>query len=325
MGLFTNFYVGLDIGRYRIDGVKLKKKGKKVKLISSASIPYTGKVFDGENLSNESEILHALGMIKSSLKIGIEDLIVSALFPDRILFRKIEIPRMPLQQISNAAKFQIVKELSISAEEITVEVDVRQKDLNLFNVSAFVVRNDDISKSNTLFFKSNLPFPDILDAGYFKFNYILKDELFKRGVTFVAFEDISSTYLELFNNGMLIGIDNVTGGSEEIFKDGQDANSHYQELSDKIQRLSKMMLSRFSMSNVDVDHFIFTSEMEGYLGVWRDALTNFQIAKETLVYKEALNTKVEAPLGAYSLAMRGVMDNRKNKLLPKKGQKSKSV
>ena len=324
MGLFTSFYVGLDIGRYKVDGAKLKKDGKKVELISSLSIPYKKKVFDGENLIDESEILYALGMIKTSLKIDIEDVIISALFPDRILFRKIELPKMPEQQISNAAKFQIVKELSISAEEITVEVDTRQKDLNLFDVSAFVARNEDISKFNSLFFKSGLPFPDILDAGYFKFNYILKEVLFK-GITFVAFEDISSTYLELFENGILIGVDNVIGGSEEISDDGQSVNSHYQELSDKIQRLSKMMLSRFSMSNMDADYFIFTSETEDYLDVWKSALSDFQMAKEVLAYREALNAEIKVPLGAYSLAMRGVTDNHKNKFLPKKGKKSKSL
>ncbi len=324
MGLFTSFYVGLDIGRYKVSGVKLKKNGKKVELVSSLSIPYKKKVFDGESLSDESEILYALGMIKTSLKIDIEDVVVSALFPDRILFRKIELPIMPVQQISNAAKFQIVKELSISAEEITVEVDVRQKDLNLFDVSAFVARNEDVSKFNSLFFKSGLPFPDILDAGYFKFNYILKDELFK-GITFVVFEDIASTYLELFNNGVLIGIDNVIGGSEEISDNGQNVNSHYQELSDKIQRLSKMMLSRFSMSNMDVNYFIFTSEMEEYLNVWRDALVNFEMAKKVLAYKEALNAEIKVPSEAYSLAMRGVTDNYKNKFLPKKSKKSKSL
>ncbi len=323
MGLFASFYVGLDIGRYGVSGVKLKKNGKKVELVSSLSIPYKKKVFDGESLSDESEILYALGVIKTSLKIGIEDVMVSALFPDRILFRKIELPTMPVQQISNAAKFQIVKELSISAEEITVEVDVRQKDLNSFDVSAFVARNEDISKFNSLFFKSALPFPDILDASYFKFNYILKDELFK-GITFVVFEDIASTYLELFKNGVLVGIDNVIGGSEEIL-DGQNVNLHYQELSDKIQRLSKMMLSRFSMSNMDVDYFIFTSEMEEYLNVWQDALVNFEMAKKVLAYEEALNAEIKAPLGAYSLAIRGVTDNYKNKLLPKKSKKSKNL
>lgn len=324
MGLFTNYYVGLDIGRYRVDGVKLKKDAKKVELISSLSIPYKKKVFDGEELIDEGEILYALGMIKTSLKINIEDVIISALFPDRILFRRIEIPTMPVQQISNAAKFQIVKELSISADEITVEVDTRQKDLNLFNVSAFVVRNEDISKFNSLFFKSGLPFPDILDAGYFKFNYILKDELFK-GITFVTFEDISSTYLELFKNGVLIGVDNVIGGSEEILDNGQSVNSHYRVISDKIQRLSKMMLSRFSMSDMEVDHFVFTSEMEKYLDTWRDTLDDFQMAKEVFSYREALNAEIKAPLGAYSLAMRGVTDNHKNKFLPKKGKKSKNL
>ncbi len=324
MGLFTSYYVGIDIGRYGASGVKLKINGKKTKLISSTSILYRKEAFDGENLSDESEILHALGMIKASLKINMEDVIVSSLFPDRILFRKIELPKMPEQQISNAAKFQIVKELSISPDEITVEVDTRQKVPNLLDVSVLVVRNEDISKFNSLFFKSSLPFPDILDAGYFKFGYILKDELFE-GVTFVVFEDVASTYLELFKDRVLMGIDNVIGGSKELLKDGQNANSHYQELSDKIQRLSKMMLSRFSMSDAEVEHFIFTSEMEEHLDVWHNVLGNFQMAKEVLMHREAFNISLDVPLGAYSLAIRGVTDNYKDKFLPKKGKKSKTV
>ena len=320
MGLFTDFYVGLNIGRYQVDGVKLKKSGKKMKVVSKVSIPYKKKPFDGESLKDENEIVIALGNAGSALKINMEDVISTALFPDKILFRQIEIPNMPVQQVPNAAKFQIVKELSISPEEITVDVDVNRS-MNSSNllISAFVVRNEDISKFNTLFFKSALPFPDILDAGYFKFNYLLEDHLSK-GLTFVVFEDISSTYMELFKDGKLVGIDSVLGGTEGITDDTDNdgIKSHYMELSDSLQKLSRMMLSRFSMSNEKIDSVICTSEFEKYIDVWCEILKELQIAKKTFSYPEIVNLELDVPLNAYSLAMRGVLDNSKTKFLSKK-------
>lgn len=320
MGLFTNFYVGLNIGRYQIDGVKLKKSGKKIDVVSKVSIPYKKRPFDGETLENENEIIITLGNVGTALKIDIEDVISTALFPDRILFRQIEIPNMPIQQVLNAAKFQIVKELSISPEEITVEVDV-STNMNTPNlvISAFVVRNEDISKFNSLFFKSGLPFPDILDAGYFKFNYLLEDRL-SDGLTFVVFEDISSTFIEFFKDGKLVGVDSVLGGSESIIDstDSDDIESHYRELSDSLQKLSKMMLSRFSMSNEKVDSVICVSELGKYTDLWRDILSEFQIADKVFSYSEIVEPKIDVPLNAYSLAMRGVMGDSKAKLLSKK-------
>ncbi|GEM_PF-1449658 len=320
MGLFTNFYVGLNIGRYKIDGVKLRKSGKKIEVVSKVSIPYKKRAFDGETLENENEVIITLGNVGTVLKIDIEDVISTALFPDRILFRQIEIPNMPMQQVLNAAKFQIVKELSISPEEITVEVDVNTS-MNSSNlvISAFVVRNEDISKFNSLFFKSGLPFPDILDAGYFKFNYLLENRLSK-GLTFVVFEDISSTFVEFFKDGRLVGVDSILGGTESITDstNSDGIKSHYRELSDSLQKLSKMMLSRFSMLNEKVDSVICVSELEEYSDLWCNILAELQIADKAFSYSEVVDLKIDVPLNAYSLAMRGVMGDSKAKFLSKK-------
>jgi hypothetical protein len=320
---FSNYYVGLDIGRYKAEGVKVRKKGKEIEMISSFSVPYENRAFDGETIADESEIALALGKIRAALKINIEDHITTALFPDRILFRKLELPVMPKDQAANAAKFQIVKELSISSEEITVEVEVKQKDVASLNVSSFVVKVEDISNFNSLLFKAGLPFPDILDAGYFKYNYIIKDELFK-GVSFMAFEDISSTYVELFQDDWLIGIDSVSVGSGELDElDEESIISHYVDLNDKIQNLMRMMLSRYSMSDAVVEHFIFTSELMKNTNLWKKAMDDFGIAKNVISYDEAITVDKNLPLAAYSLAMRGVKENSKSKLLQEKSSKSK--
>ncbi len=318
MGLFTNYYVGLDIGRYRIDGVKIKNGGKRTEIISKVSIPYKKNPFDGETLEDENEIITTLSGVGNALKVDIEDVISSALFPDRILFRQIEIPKMPKRQVLNAAKFQIVRELSISPAEITVEVDTNVNDSNL-TVSAFVVRNEDITKFNSLFFKSGLPFPNVLDAGYFKYNYLIEEQL-SEGLVFVVFEDISSTYMELFKDGNFVGVDSVLGGSESMVNDIEidEVKSHYRELSDNLQKLSRMMLSRASMSNEKVKSVICISEFEEHIDTWRDILMEYQIADETFSYFDVVNLNFDVPLNAYSLAVRGVMGNSTVKLLPKK-------
>ncbi|WP_036222914.1 hypothetical protein [Mesoaciditoga lauensis] len=323
--LFSNYYVGLDVGRYKVEGVKLRKKGKEVEVVSSFSVPYENKAFDGENIVDESEIAIALGKTKMALKIDIEDHITTALFPDRILFRKLELPTMVKEQAMNAAKFQIVKELSISSEEIAVEIEAKQKDISSLDVSSFIVKVEDVSKFNSLLFKAGIPFPDILDAGYFKFNYIMKEEFFK-GILIIAFEDISSTYVEIFKDNWLVGIDSVTGGSEGLEKlDEISILSHYADLNDRIQNLVRMMFSRYSMADMVADHFIFISELRKNNDFWAKAINNFEVAKEIVPYEEAVTVDKNLPLAAYSLAMRGVNENSKGKLLQKKGSKGKTV
>ncbi len=323
--LFGNCYVGLDIGRYKVEGVKLKKKGKNLEIVSSFVSTYKNKAFDGEALIDEGEIALALGKIKAALKIDIEDHITTALFPDRILFRKLELPAMPKDQAANAAKFQIVKELSISPEEITVEIESRQKNVSSLEVSSFIVKVEDISKFNGLLFKAGIPFPDILDAGYFKFNYIIKEELLK-GILFIAFEDISSTYVELFKDGWLVSIDSLSDGSEGVDElDEESILSHYVELTDRVQNLTRMMLSRYSMADEVVDTFIFISEKKKNLDFWKKGILKFDMAKRIIPYDEAVNVNKNLPLAAYSLAIRGVSENSKGKLLQKKSSKGKII
>ncbi|WP_456398942.1 hypothetical protein [Mesoaciditoga sp.] len=325
MGIFFgDYYVGLDVGRYKAEGVKLKKSGKKIETVGSITVPYANKAFDGEIIADESEIAVALGKIKMALNINIEDHITTALFPDRILFRKLELPIMPRDQAANAAKFQIVKELSISPDEINVEVEVRQKSMAALDVSSFVVKVEDISTFNGLLFKAGLPFPDILDAGYFKYNYLVRDKFFK-GVSFVVVEDISSTYVELFKDDWLIGIDSIPSGSEGLEELDEDMIlSHYMDLNDKIQNLARMMLSRYSMAEVVVENLIYVSEFMENVHIWEKSSNNLNLAKNVLPYDKVIVENSNLPLAAYSLAMRGVKENTKNKFLQKKGSKSKA-
>ncbi len=321
--LFTTFYVGVDVGRYAVEGVKVKKKGKAVEIVKSVLVPYENKAFEGDSIADEGEIALALGKVKNALEIDIEDYIVSAIFPDRILFRKLELPTMPRDQALNAAKFQIVKELSISPEEITVEIEANQKALSSMEISSFIVKNEDISRFNNLFFKANVPFPDVLDAGYFKFLYLLRDNFFD-GVSVVVFEDISATYVELFQKKRLIGIDNIMGGTEGTeYLDEEELASHYEELSDKVQNLVKMMLSRYSMAEVNVKNAVLVSEIRQHLTMWKKVMENFEIAEDVKSYDEA--AIVKKPLIAYSLALRGVNENSKHKFLQKKDSKGKTA
>ncbi len=323
--LFTTFYVGLDVGRYGVEGVKLRKKGKTVEIVKSVSIPYENKAFDGESIKDEGEIILALGKAKIELNIDIEDYIVSSIFPDRILFRKFELPVMPKDQALNAVKFQIVKELSISPEEITVEIETSQKNVSSLDISSLIVKSEDISNFNALFFKASLPFPDILDAGYFKFLYLLGDDFFD-DVSIVIFEDISSTYVELFKDRHLIGIDSVMGGTDGTEDlEEEMLHAHYVELSDKVQNLVKMMLSRYSMADVVVKKAALVSEITQHLSVWKKSALAFDIAKSVSTYDELVKIKERKELMAYSLALRGVNDNSKHKLLQKKNSKNKTA
>lgn len=323
MAILGTHYVGFDIGRYGVGGVKVKKNGKKTDVVSQTYIPYEIRAFDGETLVDEGELVVAMSKVGEILKINVEDFIVSALFPDRILFRQIKLPNMARQQVINAAKFQIVKELSISPEEITVEVDTNaaaEDDM----LSVFVVRNEDINRFNSLFVKAALPLPDIVDAGYLKFNYLL-EEKFPAGVSFVAFEDGASTYLELFKNGKLIAIDSIAGGADDIFDaDEISVGLHYSQTNEELQRLLKMMMSRHSMSNEDVKTFICVSEMKKYNEFWFESAKDFNLAEETIEYGAGFGIDPVFPMGAYNLAIRGVFRDAKIEFLQKKAAKNKT-
>ncbi|WP_161848204.1 type IV pilus biogenesis protein PilM [Athalassotoga saccharophila] len=314
LNIFSNFYVGIDIGRYKIDGVKIKHNGKRSEIIAVHSVPYSNKVFDGDELVNENEIINGLAEIGRSLKIDIEDFITTAIFSDKVLFRQLKMPNMRnKRQIIEASKFQIVKELSISSSNITVDVDLLGEG-NGLSISAFIVRNEDIEKFKSFFVRSNLPIPDILDAGYFKFNYLLEEKV-RHGLSFFAFEDSMSTYLQIFRNGKFLSIDSVTGGSEELNND-IDARMHYLQLSDDVQRLTRILISRYGLSNENIENFICISERNEYLNEWVESLKEMDLGKVSDYY-DFVSLKREIPAGAYSMAMRGALENAKGKLLHK--------
>ncbi|WP_428006953.1 hypothetical protein [Athalassotoga sp.] len=316
LNIFSEFYVGIDIGRYKIDGVKIKHNGKRSDIIGVHSVPYSSKVFDGDEIVNEDEIINGLVEIGKFLKIDIEDFITTAIFSDKVLFRQLKMPKMRnKKQIIEAAKFQIVKELSISSSNITVDVDLLGEG-NGLSISTFIVRNEDIEKFKSFFVRSNLPVPDILDAGYFKFNYLLESKI-NHGLSFFAFEDSMSTYLQIFRNGRFLSIDSVTGGSEELRENNAvDARVHYLQLSDDIQRIARILISRYGLSNENIENFVCISERDEYLNEWVESLKEMDLGKVNDYY-DFVSLKREIPAGAYSMAIRGALENAKSKFLHK--------
>lgn len=316
LNIFSNFYVGIDIGRYKIEGVKVKS-GKRSEIISSYSFPYARKVFDGDELVDENELINKLQEIGTALKIDIEDFITTAMFSDKVLFRQLKMPKISKKsQIIEAAKFQIVKELSISSSNITVDVDLINEENDL-SVSTFIVRNEDIERFKNFFLRANLPIPDIIDAGYFKFNYLLETRL-GEGISFLVFEDSLSTYLQLFKDGKFLSIDSINGGADDL-KEGNsiDAKVHYLQLSDDVQRLARILISRYGLSNENISNFICISERNDYIGEWVESLKEMDLGKVSTYYEfNSLDKAI--PAGAYSMAMRGVLKNAKNKFLSKK-------
>lgn len=280
-------------------------------------MPYSKKVFEGDELIDENEIISSLVRIGKELKIDVEDFIVTSIFSDKVLFRQIKMPKIEKKsQIIDATKFQIVKELSISSSSITVDVDIANEGNNL-NVSSFVVRNEDIERLKSFFSKSGIPVPDIIDAGYFKFNYLIEDK-FGPGIYFLVLEDSVSTYLEFFKDGKFISIDSVSGGSDELRENNPvDAKVHYLQLSDDIQRLSRMLLSRYSMQNEFINTTICASENMKYVDEWISALSEADIG-QVKNYFEFVDIDKNMALGAYNLAMRGAAQIAKVKFLHKK-------
>lgn len=307
-GIFSNFYVGIDIGRYKIEGVKIKKSGKKLQFIGQVSMPYSTKVFDGDEMIGENEIVLSLAKVGSALKIDIEDFIVTSIFNDKVLFRQMKMPKMTKKnQIIDAAKFQIVKELSIPSTSISVDVDILEGENDL-SVSTFIVRNEDIEKFKNFFFKANLPMPDILDAGYFKFNYLVESKL-GSGISFLVFEDNASTYLQLFKNGKFITIDSTSMGTADFESNDVSEDIHYLQLSDEIQRLSRILISRQSFQE-SVNNVICVSEKTDLIDRLVRNLKEADIGN-VVGYADFVGLRKDIPAGAYSLAMRGVI-NAKN-------------
>ncbi len=309
LGIFSTFYVGIDIGRYKVEGVKIKKSGKKLQLISQTSIPYPTKIFDGDEIINENEIILSLAKVGNALKIDVEDFIVTSIFNDKVLFRQMKMPKMTQKSlIIDAAKYQIVKELSISSANITVDVDIL-KETDDLSISAFIVRNEDIEKFKSLFLKANLPMPDILDAGYFKFNYLVENKL-GSGISLFIFEDNTSTYVQLFKDGKFIAIDSISVGTSEFEENNLvPKNIHYLQLSDEIERLARLLISRNALQE-PLNNVICASERMEYVD---ELVKNLKEASMGNVscYIDFVDLKKDIPAGAYSLAMRGVI-NAKN-------------
>jgi Tfp pilus assembly PilM family ATPase len=308
-GIFSTFYVGIDIGRYKIEGIKIKKSGKNLQFINQVSVPYSTKVFDGDETVDENEIILSLEKVGKTLKVDVEDFIVTSIFNDKVLFRQMKMPKMTKKnQIIDATKFQIVKELSISSANITVDVDILEETDNL-SVSAFIVRNEDIEKFKSFFLRAGLPMPDILDAGYFKFNYLVENKL-GPGISFLAFEDNASTYIQLFKDGKFIAIDSIPIGTNEFEENNPSAeNIHYLQLSDEVQRLVRMLISRKSLQ-APVNNVICVSEKMEYVDEWVKNLKEADIGNVSS-YCDFVGLKKDIPAGAYSLAMRGVIQNAK--------------
>jgi len=334
--IFYRDSVGLEISNYFINAIKLRKTGKKIRIISKTSvqIPYDIDIF-----VEPEKAVDFLKKVKQEIHFDIEDILVTNLGPERVLFRKLSLPKMNKKQTISAARFQINRELMIPLEDIVIDVfEIEQKN-NMVDYGAFIARRMYIKTLVDMLTNSGFDEPDVIDVDYLKHIYLI-DKKNLAGYNFLVVESLSGIVVMMTINGKLslvetssISLDDIvnmlidnygvtTDEALSIIKNGSEIGAfgkqinelldfHYRDTVYEVEKLIRSMINsneipqdiRFKVFLLSVNErlsaeFVKYAREIGLMG-------NAPIS--TFPFKKNVPTK-GIPLGALGLAYRGVME-----------------
>lgn len=349
--IFYRNSVGLEFSDYFLNAVKLRKNGKRVKLIAKASVqlPYN------LNPQTESEfIVEALKKLYQEINFDIEDVLVVNVKADNILFRKISLPKMKKAQTINAAKFQINRELMIPVEEIVIDTYEIETKNNMIDYGVFIARKTHVDSLVHTLKEAGFEEPDVIDVDYLKYLYLVDTEKLT-GYNFIVVESLEGVFVMLVVNGRLLLIETSSMTLDDIvntlsnkygitvdealsiLKNGSEIGAfgkqvaellefHYRETVYEIEKLLRsVMVSNEIPQNVKVKVFLLslnerlTNEFVKYANeiglIDGSSILTFPFRKNVPVSS--------VPLGALGLAYRGVMEIGKGEFVSKEKAKVK--
>ncbi|MDI3472774.1 MAG: hypothetical protein PWQ48_1055 [Thermotogaceae bacterium] len=351
MQIFYRNSVGLEFSDHFLNAVKLKKRGKKVKLIAKASVQLPYEL--DPQVESES-VVEALKRLNQEIKFDVEDLLVVNLKADNVLFRKISLPRMNKAQIINAARFQINRELMIPVEEIVIDTYEIETKNSMVDYGVFIARNTYINSLVNTLKKAGFDEPDVIDVDYLKYLHLAEVEELT-GYNFLVIESLSGLFVMLVINGKLsliesssislddvmnILIDNYGVTNDEalsILRNGSEIGAfgkqiseflefHYRETVYETEKLLRSIMGSNEIpQNVKIKIFLLslnerlTNEFVKYareIGlVDGSSISAFPFRKNVPV--------TGVPLGALGLAYRGVMEIGKGEFVSEEKAKVK--
>ena len=355
-GLFLQLFyrdsIGLEISSYFLNVVKLRKVGKKVRILGKGSIQVPYDV----SMNNEPEkIVDSLKELKREIRFDIEDLLVVNLSSDNVLFRRISLPKMSKGQTINAARFQINRELMIPVEEIVIDIFEIERKNNMIDYGVFIARNSYINSLIDMLKNAGFGEPDVVDVDYLKYLHLVDDKKLT-GYNFLVTESLTGIVVMMVVNGKLtlveassislddvmnMLVDNYGVSNDEalsIIKNGAEIGAfgkqvnellefHYRDTVYEIEKLIRSMINsneipqniKFKIYLLSVNERL-TAEFVKYareIGLIEGStISNFPFKRNI--------PATGVPLGALGLAYRGVMEIGKGELVSEKIPKVKA-
>lgn len=352
MQIFYRDSIGLEISDYFINAVKLRKRGKKIRVIgrTSVQIPSDIDIFD-----DKSEAVNLLEKVKQKIHFDVEDILAVNLNPERVLFRRLSLPIMNKRQTINAARFQINRELMIPLEDIVIDVFEIERKNNMVDYGAFIARQMYIRALIDMLMKSGFGEPDVVDVDYLKYLYLI-DEKNLSGYNFLVIESFAGIVVMMIINGKLsivetssMALDDIVNALVDnhgvtidealsIIKNGSEIGAfgkqinesleiHYRDTIYEVEKLIRSIINSNEVpQNVKFQLFLLSINERlstEFVKYAREIGLMGNSPVSTFPFKKNVPTQ-GIPLGALGLAYRGVMEIGKGEFVPKKIAEAKT-
>jgi len=333
--VFYRDSLGIEITSFYVSHVKLRKKGKRLKILNSGIkfAKYTAD--EGER---HEQILQFLKEIKKEAKYDIEDILVVNFPMDELLFWRMTLPKMNEEQMKNAAKIQINKELNVPIEDIILDfVDIGvsgvMKDLGIF-----ITKVQTVNRIVSMLRSAGFDEPDVVDVDFLKYLHLCDKNRFST-LDFVAIESFEGTTIAIIQEGKIawmevspislmelaymlsdnygVSVENalkILAEGSEIGSFGKDVSeildAHYRNTGLEIEKLIRSFASSRKMDIGKATLYLFSVNLR-MSNEFAKYIENTGILGGIPVRVLPLRNDVpvfSAPIGALGLAYRGVME-----------------
>ncbi len=213
------YFTGIDIGQSGIRIAEIERNRDVLSLNKLISTEYEeelikeGMIVDPEKMANLlNDLLDSNGISRRY--------VVSNIFPERILARRVQIPQMPYEEIRNALKYLSVEELPFDIEEVDMDYSVvgeleRDGELSL-DVVIFVTKKDTLSSIVSILKGAKIKNLMIIDIEYLALLYTLDLDLNEGENNVLLRMGKYSTDVCLLKGDNVILVRNMPYGGEEM-------------------------------------------------------------------------------------------------------------
>lgn len=198
--------IALDVGASALKLVELNTEGSKPRLISVASLPYRGNVFNNNMISDASEIADKMTSIMEANDVS-DKRIATALPGPSVFTKKIKMGKAPISELSSNVQFEAANFIPHSIENVQLDFHIMgEASKNQLDVLVIAAKNDAVDNFINPFAIAGLEIA-VLDVDYFAVQNCFE----------LGYPELADKNIALINMGDRNSAVNLISGRQSMF------------------------------------------------------------------------------------------------------------